>query len=132
MQYHIAISMGPSRTHRSKYNFSEETLTGQLLCPHCSKKFKTQGFKKHKTSCKKQKDTKAEQAEFAIQYARDQKRARQQAHTDMGIITPPSAGPSPLADPVLPADNLDPGDFKAYNGNYNGNLEGAGSLANSQ
>lgn len=33
-----------------------------------------------------------------------------------------------LADPVLPADNLDAGDFEAYNGNYNGNLEGAGSL----
>ncbi|KAG1771113.1 hypothetical protein EV702DRAFT_1181527 [Suillus placidus] len=66
--------MGPSRTHRSKYNFSKETLTGQLLCPHCSKKFKTQGFKKHKGSCKKHKDTKAEQAVFAIQYERDQRR----------------------------------------------------------
>ncbi|KAG1786948.1 uncharacterized protein HD556DRAFT_1449297 [Suillus plorans] len=125
VQYHIAISMG------------------QLLCPHCSKKFKTQGFKKHETSCKKQKDTKAEQAEFAIQYARDQKRARQQAHTDMGMITPPSAGPSrsvagiqnappAIRDHSPLADNLDAGDFEAYNGNYNGNLKGAGSLANSQ
>ncbi|KAG2079379.1 uncharacterized protein F5147DRAFT_819992, partial [Suillus discolor] len=35
-------------------------------------------------------------------------------------------------DPVLPADNLDTGDFEAYDGNYDGNLEGAGSLANSQ
>ncbi|KAG2028557.1 hypothetical protein BDR03DRAFT_976469 [Suillus americanus] len=71
--------MGPSRTHRSKYNFSEETLTGQLLCLHCSKKFKTQGFKKHEASCKKQKDTKAEQAEFALQYARDQRRGESSA-----------------------------------------------------
>ncbi|KAG1876519.1 hypothetical protein DFJ58DRAFT_720982 [Suillus subalutaceus] len=130
--------MGPSRTHRSKYNFSEETLTGQLSCPHCSKKFKTQGFKKHEASCKKQKDTKAERAEFALQYARDQRRARQQAYTDMGMITP-SAGPSRSvagiqnAPPVIKdhgplADNPNTGDFEAYDGNF----EGAGSLANSQ
>ncbi|KAG2151677.1 uncharacterized protein EDB93DRAFT_1240030 [Suillus bovinus] len=91
VQYHIAISMGPSCTHRSKYNFSEETLTGQLLCPHCSKKFKTQGFKKHETNCKKQKDTKAEQVEFAIQYAQDQKRANSQRHS----VEPQPAIPPP-------------------------------------
>ncbi|KAG1830270.1 hypothetical protein DFJ58DRAFT_737038 [Suillus subalutaceus] len=105
--------------------------------PHCSKKFKTQGFKKHEASCKKQKDTKAERAEFALQYARDQRRARQQAYTDMGMITP-SAGPSRSvagiqnAPPAIkdhgPLDNPNAGDFEAYDGNF----EGAGSLANSQ
>ncbi|KAG1745710.1 hypothetical protein EDB19DRAFT_1692283 [Suillus lakei] len=127
--------MGPAHTHRSKYSFSEETLTGQLSCLHCSKKFKMQGFKNHEASCKKCKDTTVEQAVFAIQYEQDQRKAWWQAYID---ITPPSTGPLQSvagiqnAPPAIRdhgplADNLDAGNFEAYDGNYDRNFEGANS-----
>ncbi|KAG2741151.1 hypothetical protein P692DRAFT_20753573 [Suillus brevipes Sb2] len=65
--------MGPSRTSRSKYNHSEQTLKGQHQCPHCGKKFKTQGFNRHETSCKKRMDIMKEQEAFALEYEQDQR-----------------------------------------------------------
>ncbi|KAG1882180.1 hypothetical protein F4604DRAFT_1921903 [Suillus subluteus] len=121
--------MGPSRTSRSKYNHSEQTLTGQHQCPHCNKKFKIQGFKKHEISCKKRRDIEKEQHTFALEHEWDQRRARQQAH--MGIRLP-SAGPSMQSvenipdtngELIIPAINPDPPlDFKTLD---NVNFEGA-------
>ncbi|KAG1735568.1 uncharacterized protein EDB91DRAFT_1083657 [Suillus paluster] len=98
-------------------------VTRKYRVPHYSdinlRKFKTQGFKKHEVSCKKCKDTEAEQAVFIIQYDKIK-----------GKNAPPTIGDhDPLADPVLPADNLDTGNFKAYDGNYDRNFKGANSPA---
>ncbi|KAG2100509.1 hypothetical protein BD769DRAFT_1393933 [Suillus cothurnatus] len=76
----------------SKYNHSEQTLTGQHQCTHCKKTFKTQGFKRHQVSCKRHSDIKKEQEAFALEHEQDQRRACWQAY--MGIDRFPSAGPS--------------------------------------
>ncbi|KIK80495.1 hypothetical protein PAXRUDRAFT_158520, partial [Paxillus rubicundulus Ve08.2h10] len=52
----------------AKYNYFETTLMSQTSCPHCGKTFKVQGFKKHETSCKKQREDENEQEEFTHQY----------------------------------------------------------------
>lgn len=61
--------MAPIRTsRRGKYNYSEETRTGQLPCTHCGKSFKAQGLKKHEASCKKLIEAEDEQRRFNREY----------------------------------------------------------------
>ncbi|KAG1876628.1 hypothetical protein DFJ58DRAFT_712860 [Suillus subalutaceus] len=86
--------MAPSRTaaaavpSRGKYNYTEETLTGRLSCPHCDRKFKPQGFKKHEATCKKHVNVEREQETFGLEYQKDQQRGRTEYH--------PSSGREPL------------------------------------
>ena len=65
--------MGPSRTSKDKYNYSEEILTAQIECPHCGKKFKKQGFKNHEVNCKRRKDIEEERKVFGREYERDER-----------------------------------------------------------
>ena len=62
---------------RGQYNYSEETLTGQIPCSHCRKKFKVQGLKKHETSCKKRLETKDEMDRFNREYEKGQQTGEQ-------------------------------------------------------
>ncbi|KAG2047352.1 hypothetical protein BDR06DRAFT_98760, partial [Suillus hirtellus] len=109
---------------RGKYNYTEETLTGRLSCPHCDGKFKPQGFKKHEATCKKRADIKREQETFGLEYNKDQQRARRKARKLMtlpesiaGPSQPESANntASSLADPM----DVDLNNDEGYDGNEN-------------
>ncbi|KAI5984964.1 hypothetical protein F5J12DRAFT_899133 [Pisolithus orientalis] len=63
--------MGLSRNSRGKYNYSEETLSTLHICWFCSKQFKVQGIKRHKTGCKKQQELQKEQAERGKEFERE-------------------------------------------------------------
>ncbi|KIK35241.1 hypothetical protein CY34DRAFT_96466 [Suillus luteus UH-Slu-Lm8-n1] len=44
--------MAPNCSSRSKYNYTQKTLTSGSKCPHCGEMFKSQGFKRHESKCK--------------------------------------------------------------------------------
>ncbi|KAG0700512.1 hypothetical protein DFH29DRAFT_876568 [Suillus ampliporus] len=118
--------MAPYRTapSRSKYNYTEETLTGQLSCPHCDGKFKPQGFKKHEATCRKHVDIEREQEAFGLEYQRDQQQARRKARK-VTRLPETIAGPSQSAsnaDLSAPADPMDLDDLEAYHGNESVNI----------
>ncbi|KAG1739543.1 hypothetical protein EDB19DRAFT_1928076 [Suillus lakei] len=120
---------------RGKYNYTEETLTGRLSCPHCDGKFKPQGFKKHEATCKKRADIEREQETFGLEYNKDQQQARRKARKLMtlpesiaGPSQPESANNSQFADdsniPPAASSLADPMDVdlnndEGYDGNEN-------------
>ncbi|KIK79337.1 hypothetical protein PAXRUDRAFT_16380 [Paxillus rubicundulus Ve08.2h10] len=55
--------MPAQRKPRAPYNYSEETLTRRIPCPHCGKQFKPQGFKKHEASCNTRSQAEEENAQ---------------------------------------------------------------------
>ncbi|KAL4071106.1 hypothetical protein V8B97DRAFT_2024014 [Scleroderma yunnanense] len=66
--------MGPLCNTQGKYNYSEETLSGLHKCQFCGKRFKVQGIKKHKASCKNQQELQKEQAQHAIEFKRERQK----------------------------------------------------------
>jgi hypothetical protein len=85
--------MAPSRTaaaaasSRGKYNYTEETLAGRLSCPHCDKKFKPQGFKKHEATCKRRANAEREQEIFGLEYQKDQQRGELILSTNQSLAS---------------------------------------------
>lgn len=53
---------------RTKYNYSDETLTRLIPCSNCGKQFKTQGIKQHEVSCKAQSEAEKDSAAAGCHY----------------------------------------------------------------
>ncbi|KIK78072.1 hypothetical protein PAXRUDRAFT_17084 [Paxillus rubicundulus Ve08.2h10] len=89
--------MPAQRKPRAPYNYSEETLTRWIPCPHCGKQFKPQGFKKHEASCNTQSQAEEENAQAGHRFdqaLRDQLEMQSKhgaALNDSSALSPPFA-----------------------------------------
>jgi hypothetical protein len=63
-------AMAPNHSSQGKYNYSSKTLTSDSQCPHCGKMYKSQGIKRHQSTCK-MRDAEGQEA-FALEFERDQ------------------------------------------------------------
>jgi len=63
-------AMAPNCSSRGKYNYSSKTLTSDSQCLHCGKMYKSQGIKRHQSTCK-MRDAEGQEA-FALEFERDQ------------------------------------------------------------
>ncbi|KIK78025.1 hypothetical protein PAXRUDRAFT_17112 [Paxillus rubicundulus Ve08.2h10] len=89
--------MPAQRKPRAPYNYSEETLTCWITCPHCGKQFKPQGFKKHEASCNTRSQAEEENTQAGHRFEqvlRDQLEMQSKhsaALNDSSALSPPFA-----------------------------------------
>ncbi|KIK32256.1 hypothetical protein CY34DRAFT_111036 [Suillus luteus UH-Slu-Lm8-n1] len=86
--------MAPNCSSQGKYNYNSKTLTSDSQCPHYGKMYKSQGIKRHQSTCK-MRDAEGKEA-FALEFERDQRSA---------LALEAVAGPSHIVMDVLLAAN---------------------------